>query len=221
MSRPCAIVACGKHASGYSTQCELHKRNMRRHGHPEQSGVTVHDLRPFLEAIAARRAKNPSNPTWQLLARRWQAVTGHAEAILAASAAGAVCVSYERQTAAQLLILRDSVPDRVVIDTALAMFGFQERRPSRFKSDKAFAFQLARRIRGLARVNAGAHTDARSGCVKRTYRDTPPRVLACLAATLTAAFGVAGLQIAKLDAADAVSGDAERQQLHEALRGLQ
>lgn len=38
---------------------------------------------------------------------------------------------------------------------------------------------------------------------------------------MTAAFGVAGLQIAKLDAADAVSGDVERQQLHEALRGLQ
>jgi hypothetical protein len=156
-----------------------------------------------------------------LLAGRWQAITGHAEAILAAAAAGAAGASYERQAATQLLILRDFVPDRVVIDTALAMFGFQERRPSRFKSDKAFAFQLSRRIRGLARANAGAHTDARSGRVKRTYTDIPPRVLACLAATLTAAFGVAGLQIAKLDAADAVSGDVERQQLHEALRGLQ
>lgn len=117
MSRPCSIVACGKDASGYSTLCELHKRSMRRHGHAEQSGVTVHELQPFREAITARRAKNPGNPTWQLLAGRWQAVTGHAEAVLAAAASGSAGVSYERQTAQQLLILRDSVPDHVVIDT--------------------------------------------------------------------------------------------------------
>ncbi len=91
----------------------------------------MHELKPFMNRVAARRAKNPANPTWQLLQRRWEALTGHAEATLQAYAVGAPAVSYERQTAEQLLVLRDNVRGDAVIDVALAIFAMAEQRPGR------------------------------------------------------------------------------------------
>jgi hypothetical protein len=220
MSRQCAAMRCAEPATGYSTHCDSHRRTLRRHGHPEQKGVTVFELQPFLDRIAARRTKNPTNTTWPLLQRRWGALTAHADATLQKYATGVPAVSYEHQTAEQLLILRDSVPGDEVIDVALAMFLFCEHRPSRFKSDRAFGFQLARRVRALADVNTGSHWSTKEGRMKRTYRDIPPRVLDCLAESLKVAFGVAGLRLAELDKQDDASVHAERRELHDALKEM-
>jgi hypothetical protein len=220
MRRACSINRCGKQTSGFSTLCELHKRTQRRHGHPEQKGVTVFELKPYRERISARRAKNPTNPTWALLAARWEALTVHAAARLDASAIGVPGLSYERQAAEQFITLRDTVPAVAVVDAALAMFAMGEHRPARFKSDKAFDIQLCRRVRGLAEVNASSHWDAKEGRVKRTYRDVPPRTMECMAESLKLVFGVAGMRLAELDKKDAEGVQAERQQLHDALGDL-
>jgi hypothetical protein len=217
MSRHCSLPSCTQNTSGFSTLCELHKRNLRRHGHAEQKGVTLSELQPYREAVTARRRKNPENPAWTLLEARWEAIAIHAAGLLETRAAGVSGASYERQTAEQVLVLRDGVAADVLIDTSLAMFALGEHRPNRFKSDRAFGFQLARRVRGLARVNAGTTRDTKTGRLKRTYRDTPPRVLECLAGTLTTAFGVAGVRLAEMDKTEAAAAYAERQQLHEAL----
>ena len=220
MSRPCAVVRCSAAAVGFSTLCEGHKRTLRRHGHAEQKGVTVFELQPFRQAVAARRAKNPDNPTWALLQARWETLTAHAAATLDASAMGVPMVSHERQAAQQLMSLRDSVPGVAVIDVAMAMFAMEAQRPARFKSDKAFGFQLCRRVRGLAEVNAGTSWSAKEGRMKRTYRDISPRVLDSLAACLKLAFGVAGMRLAELDKKDAEGERAERQKLNDALKEM-
>ena len=220
MSQQCSVRSCIQPTSGFSNLCELHKRTMRRHGHAEQKGVTVHELQPFVERVAARRAKNPASPTWNLLQRRWEALTAHAEATLRGYATGAAAVSHERQTAEQLIVLRDNVPGDAVIDVALAMIAMGEQRPGRFKSDKAFGFQMSRRVRGLARVNAGSHWNAKTARMKITYKDTPPRVLDCFAESLKVAFGVAGMRLAELEKKEAEGMKSERQQLHDALKDL-
>lgn len=220
MKRQCEVVGCRKSTTGWSTLCEAHKRAKRRHGHAEQTGVTGHELKPYLRVLAARRAKNAGNPLWQLLRSRWAALTGHAEATLAGYASGAAAVSYERQTAEQLMTLLDAVSGDVVIDTALAMYVYGEDRPGRFKSDQAFNFQLARRVRGLARVNAGSHWSAKEGREKRTQRDIPPRVLGCLAESLRVAFGVPGLKLAAMEKADAEAVLTERQQVSDAMEEM-
>lgn len=202
MTKRCSALHCAEPVAGFSTLCESHKRTLRRHGHALQKGITVQELRPFQDRIAARRAKNPTNPTWELLRGRWEALTAHAKAALGAYANGSPAISYERQTAEQLGTLRTTVLVEVVIDTALAMFLLWEQCPSRFMSDKAFNFQLARRVRGLAEANAGSHWSAKEGRIKRTYRDTPPRVLECLAESLKVAFGVAGMRLAELERLD-------------------
>lgn len=202
MTKRCAAPHCAEPVAGYSTLCESHKRTLRRHGHALQKGITVLELKPFQDRISARRAKNPANPTWELLRGRWEALTAHAKAKVDAYANGSPAISYERQTAEQLGVLRTTVPVDAVIDAALAMFLLWEQSPHRFMSDKAFNFQLARRVRGLAEANSGSHYSAKEGRIKRTYKDTPPRVLDCLAESLKVAFGIAGMRLAELERFD-------------------
>lgn len=90
------MATCGQVTGGFSKHCEIHKRVLLRHGHPEQRGVTVHELAPFRKAVEARRAKNPANPTWRLLQASWEALTAHAEGTLDAYATGVASISYER-----------------------------------------------------------------------------------------------------------------------------
>lgn len=220
MKRRCAVAICGQPTSGYSIHCEAHKRTLRRHGHAEQTGVTVHELAAHRKRVEARRAKNPANPTWAMLEAHWEALTGHAEATLQAYSAGDAAISYERHTAQQLVRLRDAVPARDVIDTALAMYSLQVERPARFKSDRAFLFQLSRRVRGLAGVDAGSRWSHSEGRMKKTYTEVPPKVLACLGASLQTAFGIAGLRLAELDKKDAAGKQAEKLALHDALKEL-
>jgi len=220
MARQCSVPSCRHQPSGFSTLCGTHKRTQRRHGHPEQSGVTVFELKPYRDRIAARRRKNPGNPTWTLLAARWEALTTHAAARLDESAMGVPGSAYERRAAEQLMTLRDAVPAVAVVDVALAMFAMAEHHPARFRSDRAFDLQLARRVRGLAEVNATSHWDAKEGRMKRTYRDVPPGVLVCMAKSLKLAFGVAGMRLAELDKKDAEGVLAERQELHTALKEM-
>jgi hypothetical protein len=182
--------------------------------------VTVHELASHRRRVEARRAKNPGNPTWALLEARWDALTAHAEATLRAYESGAAAVSYERQTAQQLLAIRDATPAKDVIDTALAMYSIQVERPARFKSDRAFLFQLSRRVRGLAEINAGSRWSATEGRMKKAYVEVPPNVLTCMGASLQTAFGIAGLRLAELDKKDVETQRAERQELHDALREL-
>jgi hypothetical protein len=220
MRRACTVTTCGQLTAGFSTLCELHKRTLRRHGHAEQTGVTSAELQPYRDRVAARRTKNPGNPTWALLERRWEALTGHAGVVLDSYAMGSPSVSYERQTAEQLVTLRDTVSGATLIDVALAMFAMWEQWPARFKSDKAFGFQLARRVRGLSDVNTGSSWNAKEERLKRTYRDVPPRVLESLAESFKLAFGVAGLRLAELDKKDVEGMKAERQELHDALKEM-
>ena len=221
MKRQCEVIGCRENTTGWSTLCEAHKRTKRRHGHAQQKGVTAHELKPYLSRVSARRVKNPANPLWHLLRGRWEALTGHAAATLEAYAQGAAALSYERQTAEQLMILHDSVPSDVVIDAALAMYVYGEDRPSRFSSDEAFNFQLARRVRGLARANASSHWSEKEGREKRTQRDIPPKVLRCMAASFRVAFGVPGLKLAAMDRADAAGVLSERQQVSDAMEAMQ
>ena len=61
MKRRCAVAVCGQATSGYSTHCEAHKRTLRRHGHAEQKGVTVHELVPHRKRVEPRGAGLPGD----------------------------------------------------------------------------------------------------------------------------------------------------------------
>lgn len=219
--RQCAVPSCGAAAAGHSTLCERHKRTQRRHGHPEQLGITVHDLKPYRMRVAARQAKNPNNPAWSLLQQRWQTLVDSSMETTTAYQRGAVSIGYIVKAAEQVQRVAAAVSAGVVLETTLAMYLLREERPARFQSDRAFAFELARRVRGLTDCNAGTYWDAKTGKAKRVYRDLTPKVMEHLAAQLAATFGGAGVFIAGLERTEADKARADQQDLCKALEALQ
>ncbi|WP_244497069.1 hypothetical protein [Aureimonas sp. D3] len=107
-----------------------------------------------------------------------------------------------------------------VVDTALAMFVMRELEPRRFRSDRAFATQLVRRVRGVGDMNVGAGWDHRTGKVRRVYRELPPKVAEVMGAWITQALGAAGLRLAALEERDLEEKQRETQALYRALEGL-
>ena len=220
IDRQCAVSACQTPATGFSTLCERHKRNQRRHGDPQQEGVTVHELNPYRLRVVARQAKNPDSPAWPLLAERWEALVKSASGTVSASLKGMAQVSFVVKAAEQVQLIDTAVQPKEVIETVLAMFLLREGRPGRFRSDKAFSFELARRVRGLTDSNAGTYWDAQSGKIKRVYRDLTPRAMEVLAGQLAGAFGGVGLFMAGLERAEVEQAQTERRNLSKALGEL-
>jgi hypothetical protein len=221
MARICSTPGCGKPASGYSTLCAHHKQALRRHGADTQDGVTGHELRPYVKRVEARRAKNPSSEAWVILAHRWEALARHARDTLEKYFAGTPSSRVTVKAAEQVRVVADNVPTELVVNTALAMYLLLDYHPRRFRSDRAFDFQLVRRVRGLTAVNAGAYWDQKANRPKRVYRDLPPRVVETLAVWLKDAFGTAGVMLAKKEGQDAQKAQDERKRLASALEGLE
>jgi hypothetical protein len=220
MLRTCRTPGCQDAAHGYSLFCENHKKTTRRHGAPTQQGVTVHELKPYVALVEARKAKNPESEAWAILTARWEAVLSHAQGILHRHAEGRAGFRWERLAAHHLVTIGRGVEPWSVVKTAIAMYLMQAQRPTRFASDAAFDHQLVRRVRGLTDTNAGAYWDHQEQRAKRVYRDIPPRVIQAMAQPLKAAFGVAGLTLAAKEREDIDAANEERRRLAAALEGL-
>lgn len=219
--RECTVTGCSHPAAGYSTHCEHHRRTQRRHGHPEQEGVTTKELEPYLRRVRARIRKNSASPAWTLLHARWETLVEAAKEAEARYQNGGVFIRHQRRAEGELRKLAEEVEAEAITATALALYLLQEERPHRFRSDAAFAFQLARRVRGLAEVNAGESWDHKAGRIKRVYRDLPPRATVILAEMIKAVFGLAGLHVARLEQEEAARKNREQAALYEALEGLE
>lgn len=220
MPRPCRTPGCQEAAHGYSQFCENHKKTIRRHGAPTQRGVTVHELKPYVALVEARKARNPDSEAWTILTARWEAVLGQAQGVLQRYAEGRPGVRWERLAAHHLVSIGRDVEPWSVVRTALALYLMLDQQPSRFVSDAAFDHQLVRRVRGLTDTNAGAYWDHQEQRSKRVYRDIPPRVIQAMAQPLKAAFGAPGLALAAKEREDADKANEERRRLAAALEGL-
>lgn len=221
MPRLCRTPGCQEAAQGYSLFCENHKKTTRRHGAPTQQGVTVHELKPYVALVDARKAKNPESEAWAILSARWEAVLGNAQGVLQRHAEGRAGVRWERLAAHHLVTIGRDVEPWAVVKTTIAMYLMQEQRPTRFASDAAFDHQLVRRVRGLTDTNAGTYWDNEEQRSKRVYRDIPPRVIQAMAQPLKAAFGAAGLTLAAKEREDIKKANEERRRLSNALEGLE
>lgn len=218
--RQCAVPSCGAAIAGHSTLCERHKRTQRRHGHPEQEGITVQGLKPYRIRVQARQTKNTDSPAWPLLAQRWAALVASASGTVSASLKGMAQVTYIVKAAEQMQLIGTTVQPGEVIETVLAMFLMREERPGQFRSDRAFSFELARRVRGLTDGQAGTYWDAKAGKVRRVYRDLTPKAMDVLAGQLATAFGGAGLFMAGLERVELEKAQTERRSLSKALGEL-
>lgn len=199
MSGLCRVRLCGEPpASRFSPYCRRHKSTHRRQGAPDQTAITITELKPFLDRVRVRIAKNEASPLWAHLDASWEAITTGARE----EAGRRVGNRYQRSAAYELLnIDADSTPREIVI-TTLAMFVLWHDMPWRFRSDAAFRLQLARRVRALTSRHTGKIYDHRTGKKKRIYREMTPKAGNIIGQKLSSAFGAAGFQLALLDERD-------------------
>ena len=220
MIKPCSVPQCHQQTAGYSTLCERHKRAQRRHGHPEQVGVTVNELAPYRRRVVSRMKKNSGSDAWNILRQRWDKIMESARQTEAVYRSGTAHVTYDRQALLELFKIGNNVEVNALIETTLAIYLMQLEQPHRFKTDTAFDMQLARRVRGLTDTNAGTYWDNKTKKTKRVYKDIPPRTLMALAEHIKTSFGVAGVYVAKLEQQEAEQQNNERAALAAALEGL-
>ena len=220
MAGLCRAPGCGKPATRYGHFCTTHKSRWRRHGDVAQQGVTKEALKPYVAIVRARIAKNFDSPAWATCDARWLALVDHARGIHGAAQRGLPGNRNERLAASAVLKLAPHVEPREVVETALAMYLMQDQETRRFRSDAAFLVQLVRRVMRLSEVSADEWPDARTGRIRRAYRDFPPAAAAIIGQWLADALGLAGLHVAKLERADVEKAQQDRADFHKALTGL-
>lgn len=221
MNRTCQVAGCSTPAaSGFSPYCSAHRANFRRHGEADQKAVTKSHVKPYLELVKARVAKNPHSPAWTTLQARWRALVDHAEHISAQYERGRPGSRIERLAAQEIIKLAKDVEARAVVEMTMAMVMMRELNPRCFRSDRAFWVQLGRRVRGLADLNYGERYVHATGKVRRCYRELSPRAGTVLGRWLAETLGVGGLHLARLEQADHEKQLAERRDLHETLSNL-
>ncbi len=220
MTKYCNALRCQETAAGFSTLCHNHKQAQRRHGEATQTGVTVHQLRPYLARVEARQAKNLDSESWTIVKNQWASQEAEARVEIELAKSGAVFVRHRILAAEQVVHLAQAVSADSVMRTALAMFVYREDQPRRFRSDRAFDFQLVRRVRGLSTQNAGSYWDDKAKRTKLVYRDMPPRAIEALALILKNAFGLAGLMLARKEQSDDNKAREDRRRLGSAIEEL-
>ncbi|HEY1721050.1 MAG TPA: hypothetical protein VGG27_07375 [Magnetospirillaceae bacterium] len=199
----CRTHGCNRQTTHWRVRCNSCHSRIRRHGHEAQQAITKADLKPYLERVHARIERSSNGSLWPQLEARWGALLDHCRARSAAYRNGRADVRYVVEACEELVKVASDVDARIVVETALAMYVMGNDDARRFKSDDAFWFQLARRVRGLTDMNDGSWYDHDAGKVKRVYRDTPRKATLALAHMLGDAFGAAGIYLARLDEQEA------------------
>jgi hypothetical protein len=123
----------------------------------------------------------------------------HARVILVHAHQGKAGYRHERIAAHEVVKLADHVDATEVVKLAISAFLLEDHQPRRFRSDRAFRFQLVRRLRGLTDVNAGSWFNHRTGKTHRAYRDLTPRAVLTIAGWVIEALGGVALYLAKLE----------------------
>lgn len=220
MTHICIVPHCGIRTVGRSNKCNAHRLALRRHGHPQQTGIKVPEYSPYRTAIKRLWDTNEASPMWEVIRARWARFLREAEVITSQFAAGMAVNRHEVRGAEELLRLDRNVPFQHLACTALALFILQADRPHRFKDDHAFDCQLVRKVRALDDLAVYKTWNHKRRVMHRIYRDLPPRAVRFLAAYLVGAFGEAGLLLRDHTKARPRLEATESKLMAEALRSL-
>lgn len=213
----CSVANCtNTTASAYSPHCKRHKSTLRRHGAPDQRGVSKAELAPYIAIIATRIAKNPDSEAWPLLEAAWSAIVSDAQIEINRRIGN----RYQRRAADELVAIALDSPPQKVVTTVLAMIAMWADRPRRFASDDALRVQLARRLRALSQRHVGLRYAHRTGRQVRVYRELAPKAAIIMGQKMMTAFGGIGLQLAALEERDRNAAQQAKQRLATAINKL-
>lgn len=221
MTTYCRAPGCGaRTASRFSVYCTRHKARLRRHGAVDQRAITKGELKPYIELIRKRIAKNADNSIWDQLDGQWLALVEQAKGIAASRARGVAGRRHIATAASEIIRLAASVQPRAIVETTLAMVVMQEFDPRRFRSDRAFKTQLVRRVRGLTEANVQRHFNYRTGKDQRVYSELPPKATAIMGQWIAVSLGPVGLHLVALERQEIEKTRIDRQNFKQALSEL-
>ncbi len=212
---------CHKPTTRWGTLCSTHRNRQRRHGHSNQTGVTKTELKPYVEIVRRRKARNQNNPLWTTLQTRWEQLVENARLVLKDYLNGKAMSRHLVMTSRELVNIHETVEFDDISSTALAMFILQTQHPMRFRDQSGFLHQLARRLRGLSDMNAGTWFDHSTGKVKRVYRDLPARTSQQFGQSALEVFALAGAVLAKKEIEEANAKQAEKLTIINAIQEMQ
>jgi hypothetical protein len=213
----CAVNGCAALAKRYGRHCNTHSARDRRHGDPLQEGIRSVDLRPYRDIVRRRIQRNPGSAAWQTVETIWLDTVRRCQANLREYHSGRAVSRWQRLAWEEIIKLAQAVEPLEIFETTAAMYVMQAFQPRRFRSDRAFWFQLVRRVRALAEINVGKSVDPWTGRVKRVYRELPPRVTEEMARIIVQSIGVAGGRIAQLEQEEDERQVEQRNKLHREL----
>lgn len=194
MKPRCRVNGCANARAGHSLLCSKHRSRKRRHGHEEQRTISKSDLKPFIEKVQARIAKQPNAKLWSVLDQRWDIVTIKWRAELPST-----IYRYARAGMKELVRLADTASGRDVAITVIAMYLLQDYDPRLFKDEAGFRAQLVRRVRTLSSTSFSHWSGASDGRERRAMKELEPRTAEYLSELLVGLFGPAGVRIAQLE----------------------
>jgi hypothetical protein len=197
MPLPCRVSGCSKSQSGYSPFCSSHRSRKRRHGHEEQRTISKSDLKPFVEKVRARIAKQPQASLWSICDGRWDVLTTTWRA-----QPPSTIFRHVRAGTKEVVRLAEKVSGREVAIATIAMYLLQEYKPRLFKSEAGFRAQLVRRVRSLSSASFSEWEGAADGRKRRAMSGLEPKTTEYLGQVLVELFGTAGVRVAKLERHD-------------------
>ena len=212
----CRANGCEKPSAGHAHLCSKHRSRKRRHGHEGQRTISKADLKPFVEMVQARIAKQPEAKLWSICDQRWEVLTSSWK-----SQPPATIFRHVRAGAKELVRLANTVSGREVAVTTIAMYLLQAHDPRLFKSETAFRTQLVRRVRGLSSGNFAEWDGAGDGRKRRAMKELEPKTTEGFGGILVELFGPAGVKVAQLERREEEGRRNERLSYFDALREVQ
>jgi hypothetical protein len=190
----CRVSGCANVRAGHSHLCSKHRSRKRRHGHEEQRTISKADLKPFIDKVHTRIAKQPETKLWSICDQRWDVLTTSWR-----SQPPDTIYRFVRAATRELVRLADMVSGREVAITTIAMYLLQAHDPRLFKSEIGFRTQLVRRVRSLSSTSFSHWSGAGDGRERRAMREMEPKTVEYLSGLLVELFGPAGLRVAQLE----------------------
>ena len=217
--KTCQAPGCSRACeSRFGKFCPAHASRHRRHGHPEQQGVTKAMLKPYFKAVRRIRARN-KKLDWSAVDARWDAVVETAKGIIADIKAGKAYHLGTRQAAASILTIAENVEVKDIIDHVIAVYLMQAFEPTFFRDDHAFNAQLVRILRKTTPANALFWT-TEAGMEKRAYQELTPSARKILATWITTSLGPVGVHLVKLEEVRIDNGATAKAAFHDTLSQL-
>ncbi|MCB9948197.1 MAG: hypothetical protein H6842_10260 [Rhodospirillaceae bacterium] len=195
--KTCGVPGCQAATSRWGTLCNTHKARLRRHGDPQQQGISKNELKPYRQIVHERWEKNPANCFWEMAGQRWQVLVGRCRQALRDHDSGRTTNRSVARACHEMVKVAEHVEERDIMETVLSIFLLHETEPRRFRSDQAFVYQLVRRLRGLTDVNAGTWYDHSSGKTKRVYSDLPAKTVQAMGRMVIETIGGPALSFAR------------------------